>query len=439
MEGIVASYDNQTLALNVDTVAGTGTYVSWNIGVAGQPGATGPAGPQGPQGIPGATPIDSPVFTGNPRGPTPTPGDNDTSLATTAYVTEAISHYQLADADLTSLAAATGTNNIYYRSAANTWSSVTIGTNITFSGGTLSAAGATATQSIATALVAAGGSGYAVGNAINLTAGVVLTVSSISGTAVSAVTITNAGSILGTATPPANPVPQITTNGSGTGATFNLTWSVTAGFITGVSAPFVVPSGVLGITLNASHFVVDATPALAFAPAAVIPGTPTLAAAPPAADNSLRLPSTGWVQSLITPLGGKEPAFASGTSLLLAQSAAPTGYTKGTIHNDKALRVVSGVTGGGGAGSVAFSTVFGRTTTDLHTLSVAEMPSHAHPGSWTNANLITGAITAQNGPDFGIFNAGATVNIAPQGGDTGHNHPIDLRVQYVDVIIAAKN
>jgi hypothetical protein len=45
------------------------------------------------------------------------------------------------DADLTAIAALTGTNTIYYRSAANTWTAVTIGTNLTFSGGTLSASG----------------------------------------------------------------------------------------------------------------------------------------------------------------------------------------------------------------------------------------------------------------------------------------------------------
>lgn len=42
------------------------------------------------------------------------------------------------DADLTSLASAANTNAMYYRSAANTWSPVTIGTGISFTGGTLS-------------------------------------------------------------------------------------------------------------------------------------------------------------------------------------------------------------------------------------------------------------------------------------------------------------
>lgn len=83
------------------------------------------------------------IFNQIPMSPTPATGSNDTSVATTAFV-KAQGYvtggpYQPLDADLTALAALTGTNNIYYRSAANTWSSVTIGANLTFSGGTLAA------------------------------------------------------------------------------------------------------------------------------------------------------------------------------------------------------------------------------------------------------------------------------------------------------------
>lgn len=42
------------------------------------------------------------------------------------------------DADLTALAALTGTNTIYYRSAANTWTAVTLDSSLSFTGGTLS-------------------------------------------------------------------------------------------------------------------------------------------------------------------------------------------------------------------------------------------------------------------------------------------------------------
>lgn len=48
------------------------------------------------------------------------------------------------DADLDAIAALSGTNNIYYRSAANTWSSVTIGSGLSFSSGTLSSTGGSA-------------------------------------------------------------------------------------------------------------------------------------------------------------------------------------------------------------------------------------------------------------------------------------------------------
>lgn len=49
--------------------------------------------------------------------------------------------YQPLDADLTALAALAGTNTIYYRSGANTWTAVTIGSGLSFAGGSLSASG----------------------------------------------------------------------------------------------------------------------------------------------------------------------------------------------------------------------------------------------------------------------------------------------------------
>lgn len=69
-------------------------------------------------------------------------GQLDTRYFTEAEVTAGFQPY---DADLISLAAASATDSLYYRSAANTWSPVTIGANITFSGGTLSASGGGAT------------------------------------------------------------------------------------------------------------------------------------------------------------------------------------------------------------------------------------------------------------------------------------------------------
>ena len=58
--------------------------------------------------------------------------------------------YQPLDADLTAIAALAGTNTIYYRSAANTWAAVTVGANLTFSAGTLSTTGLLTTAVAAT-------------------------------------------------------------------------------------------------------------------------------------------------------------------------------------------------------------------------------------------------------------------------------------------------
>jgi microcystin-dependent protein len=55
--------------------------------------------------------------------------------------------FQPKDADLTALAALTATNAIFYRSAADTWAQVTIGTNLTFVGGTLSSTASASTPS----------------------------------------------------------------------------------------------------------------------------------------------------------------------------------------------------------------------------------------------------------------------------------------------------
>jgi hypothetical protein len=75
-----------------------------------------------------------------------------TTNASTDTVTFAVtgltigSDVQAFDADLSALAALTGTNTIYYRSGVSTWTAVTVGTGLGFSGGTLSATGVSVTD-----------------------------------------------------------------------------------------------------------------------------------------------------------------------------------------------------------------------------------------------------------------------------------------------------
>lgn len=151
----------------------------------------------------------------------------------------------------------------------------------------------------------------------------------------------------------------------------------------------------------------------------------------------------------------------SGTAMLFAQTAAPTGWTKSTAHNDKALRVVSGTAGSGG--TVAFSSAFvsqavsgsiGSTTTTGSvgntTLSAYQMPVHSHPAHPSNYG-------AAQSPGYSIqyfdTTAGWSRNTGNEGGGGSHTHSltmnahnhsftgtaINMAVQYVDVIIATKN
>jgi hypothetical protein len=123
--------------------------------------------------------------------------------------------------------------------------------------------------------------------------------------------------------------------------------------------------------------------------------------------------------------------FDQGTAIIFQQTSAPTGWTKQTTHNDKALRVVSGTASSGG--SSAFSTVFGKTATDATTITSSTMPSHSHG--------INAYSAGTNGSPYVQGSGGADFTSVSQstGSDGSHTHGIDIRVQYVDVIIATKD
>ena len=157
--------------------------------------------------------------------------------------------------------------------------------------------------------------------------------------------------------------------------------------------------------------------------------------APGTTGNVLTSNGTTWTSAAAA-------GFPAGTAMLFAQTSAPTGWTKSTTHNDKALRVVSGTASSGG--SVAFSTAFASQgvsgTVGNTTISTSEMPSHTHvmrqgpgyAGGPAGRPVTDAGINTQN------MNTGAT------GGGGAHNHSfsgtaINLAVQYVDVIIATKD
>jgi len=142
--------------------------------------------------------------------------------------------------------------------------------------------------------------------------------------------------------------------------------------------------------------------------------------------------------------------FPSGTLMLFQQTAAPTGWTKQTTHNDKALRVVSGTASSGG--STAFTSVFtSRTptgTVDNTTLSASQLGNHTHaytaPSSYTTGLIAQGANNYKTFPNVpGPSGVGANTGGINEGSGGAHNHgftatAMDFAVQYVDLIIAYK-
>lgn len=159
-------------------------------------------------------------------------------------------------------------------------------------------------------------------------------------------------------------------------------------------------------------------------------GSITIAAPNTNSDYTLTLPTVSGTLATAETAG-----FPSGTVMLFVQTAAPTGWTKSTTHDNKALRVVSGTASSGG--SVAFTTAFSAgLSAGATTLTTAQIPSHTHTINWSNSGT--------DGGNTGRFctgaNLGGTTTSSSTGGGGSHDHTLpSFAVQYVDVIIATKN
>lgn len=198
--------------------------------------------------------------------------------------------------------------------------------------------------------------------------------------------------------------------------------------------------------------------------------------------------------------GGLAGGFPSGTKMVFQQTAAPTGWTKDTTHNNKAFRVVTGSVGSGGA--TAFTTIFGSGKTSgstspatnsrgAHTHSTTSVSNHNHttiaagshthsvsPDGWSTfgnppsptTSIISGSLVVGSGlientetlqslrksgggakttsntgsHTHTITSAGGHSHTANSAGAhthtvNSHTHTLSLDLQYVDLIIATKD
>ena len=157
----------------------------------------------------------------------------------------------------------------------------------------------------------------------------------------------------------------------------------------------------------------------------------------------------GTVVITLPSASGTMTSFASGTVMLFVQTSAPTGWTKSTTHDNKALRVISGTVGTGG--SVAFTTAFASQAVSgtngasgAYTLATADIPAHTH--TFTNVGNNSGGYSFGNVMACG-GSIGGTITTNSTGGGGSHSHSaasftgtaINLAVSYVDVIIATKD
>ena len=160
-------------------------------------------------------------------------------------------------------------------------------------------------------------------------------------------------------------------------------------------------------------------------------------------------------------------AFPAGTSMLFQQTAAPTGWTKQTTHNNKSLRIVSGSAGTGGSNTftAAFNTnqtVSGTTggtavtitgSTAGHSITQAELPDVTLTPTQRAKTEDKG--TLNRGSSSGGGASYEFIDIPLGGSGTAHTHAagslaggshthsfsdtFNLDVQYVDFIIANKD
>jgi len=151
-------------------------------------------------------------------------------------------------------------------------------------------------------------------------------------------------------------------------------------------------------------------------------------------------------------------SFPSGTRMLFAQAAAPTGWTRDTTNfNNHALRVVTGASGGSSGGSLDFTAAFASRpiagsvsvsgTVGATTLTISQIPAHTHSYDRPSTSA-----TADDGSGRTIFKWQnyTVLSTTSEGGGGSHTHSwsgsasftgtnLNMAVKYLDIITATKD
>jgi hypothetical protein len=151
--------------------------------------------------------------------------------------------------------------------------------------------------------------------------------------------------------------------------------------------------------------------------------------------------------------------------MIFRQTSAPTGWTKKTDHDNKALRVVSGAVSSGGTHDLSSPPSTSHThTSAAHghgmsgsigqtTLTIAQMPNHSHTMTgnvWRNlgdpyTHLYVGAPgsgsgTTSNTGGGGSHNHGHGLSVSSSTPPaTGSTAPTAFSPKFIDIIVAEKD
>lgn len=164
-------------------------------------------------------------------------------------------------------------------------------------------------------------------------------------------------------------------------------------------------------------------------------------------------------------------SIPTGSKMVFYQATAPTGWTKDLVQHDKAMRVVTGGTGGGAGGSTTFSTAWNTTNTGASapatdsvnpggTVNTASLGSHTHVLSHGHSTGGSQTGNVPGGSSHYVFFGNGTSDAIPSNVTTSspdlshshsfspgshahtvnsHTHTTSFTPAFIDVIIATKN